>query len=189
MFSINIFKGRCFIRNGTPSFLYQWQHYDNDLEFNLVMFQCNLNGAFRWFLTVDEIWIQHEIPESIRHSPEWLGLDESRQNLIMTQPWVAKALASIFECAWHTIYHPSWKRKECHKRSLSSMDRLKKEIDMKRFIWRKKCCFTKIATGSHIPESKGKVEWIELQISPLLLVLNRSVSGRLLLISQLTAAQ
>ena len=60
------------------------------------MFECNKKEFLRKYVTVDETWIQHIIPESNQLSAEWTAAGENSPKRPKTQTSGGKFLASVF---------------------------------------------------------------------------------------------
>ncbi|KAM8704751.1 hypothetical protein ACLKA7_009240 [Drosophila subpalustris] len=75
-----------------------------DSKFCLDMFNRNPSEFLRRYITMDETWIHHYIPESNRSSAEWREAGESRSKRVKASRWAGKVFASVF---WdgHGIIH------------------------------------------------------------------------------------
>ena len=74
----------------------QKQQCVDDLERYLQLFQCNKKEFLRKYVTMDEIWIHHFIPESNWQSAECTAAGESRPKRPKTQTSAGNVLASVF---------------------------------------------------------------------------------------------
>ncbi|KAL7725063.1 hypothetical protein ACLKA6_010337 [Drosophila palustris] len=62
----------------------------------LDMFNRNPSEFLRRYITMDETWIHHYIPESNRSSAEWREAGESRSKRVKASRWAGKVFASVF---------------------------------------------------------------------------------------------
>ena len=96
-------------------------------------FNRNPKEFLRRFVTIDEIWIYHYIPESHERSKQWVKPGENTSKRPKTQQSAGKIMASVFRYA-HTMTNL---RKE---RQLLQHIMLNSWID----------CFTKSGRNGHI---------------------------------------
>ncbi|KAM8721534.1 hypothetical protein ACLKA7_007416 [Drosophila subpalustris] len=74
----------------------------------LVMFNRNPSEFLRRYITMDETWIHHSIPESNRSSAEWREAGESRSKRVKASRWaVCWRRAARRACLAHTRSHAS----------------------------------------------------------------------------------
>jgi len=68
----------------------------DDSERCLKLFKRNKKDFFMQYVTMDETWIHHYVPESKRQSTEWKAKGESRSKRSKTQQSAGKVMASVF---------------------------------------------------------------------------------------------
>ena len=73
-------------------------------EQNLAYFNCNPKECLRRFVTMDDTWIHHYIPESREGSKQWVKCDESAPKRPQTQQFAGKVMASVFWDAHGVIF-------------------------------------------------------------------------------------
>ncbi|KAL7742615.1 hypothetical protein ACLKA6_013947 [Drosophila palustris] len=117
----------------------------------LDMFNRNPSEFLRRYITMDETWIHHYIPESNRSSAEWREAGESRSKRVKASRWAGEVFASVF---WdgHGIIHIDYLKKgeKCNKEYYSALlDRVNDEIKKKRPHLAKKKSFS-IKTMHHL---------------------------------------
>ncbi|KAJ0178113.1 hypothetical protein K1T71_005936 [Dendrolimus kikuchii] len=64
-----------------------------DSERCLELFRRNKPVFLRRYVTMDETWIHHYTPESMRSSAEWTAVGEKRPKRPKTQMWAGKVMA------------------------------------------------------------------------------------------------
>jgi [histone H3]-lysine36 N-dimethyltransferase SETMAR len=76
--------------------IYQKQQRIDGSEQGLTIFNRNKDEFFRRYITMDETWLLHYIPEFNRQSAEWTEHDEPNSKYETTQRSVGKVMASVF---------------------------------------------------------------------------------------------
>ena len=74
----------------------QKQQCVDNTECRLQLFQCKKKEFLHKYVTMDETWIHHFIPESNQQSAEWTAVGESHPKWPKMQTSAGKVLVSVF---------------------------------------------------------------------------------------------
>ena len=73
---------------------YKKQQRVDDSERCLELFKRGKNDFLRWYVTMDETWIDHYTPETKKSSADWTAAGESRPKRPKPQQWAGKVSVS-----------------------------------------------------------------------------------------------
>ena len=118
----------------------QKQQRIEDSECCLELFKQGKKDFLRRYVTMDEIWIHHDTPETKRSSAEWTAVGESRPTRLKTQQWAGKVMASVFWDAHGILFIDYFEKGKTNNSDcyMALLDRLSAEIKKKRSHMQKK---------------------------------------------------
>lgn len=106
----------------------------NDSQRCLEVYNRNPREFLRRYITMDETWIHHYVPEDKQQSAEWVGPGERPSKHVKQDRWAGKVLARVFWDAHGIIFIDYLKKgKTVNKEYYTALvDRLNDEIKKKR---------------------------------------------------------
>ena len=167
-FSMNICQWESYVKKWVPRLLtinQKQQRIDNS-ECCLQLFQCNKKEFLHKYVTMDETWIHHFTPESIRPSAEWTAAGESHPEWPKMQTSAGKVWASIFWDVQGILFTDYLEKGRTINSEyyIALLVCLKEEITKKRpqIKTEKRALSLRQCTVSQVNHNDGKTTWIAL---------------------------